>query len=265
MIKAIVSDLDGTLLNADHTVGEYTQRVLKELTQQGMKLILASGRPWADVEVIRQKLAMEIFLITCNGARVHDRQGHCIFRHDIPQHLVQELLAFGSPAGAKINVYQDDLWWVTEDNPSLLKFHADSGFSYQVTPHEQLPTEHIAKVFWIGDNAALKALEKQLNEHFGDALSIAFSLPICLEVMAGGVSKAQALDVVLQAKGLEFEQVIGFGDGLNDRLMLSAVGQAAIMANGADELKQALPDLPVIGSNTEEAVAQHLEQLFLSP
>ncbi|GAA5218293.1 Cof-type HAD-IIB family hydrolase [Corallincola platygyrae] len=264
MIKAIVSDLDGTLLNDQHTVGSYTQHVIDTLTQtRDMKLILASGRPWADVEMIRQKLAMEMFLITSNGARVYDRQGQCIFRHDIPSHLVQALLDEPTSDQARINIYQDNDWWVTEANPEILKFHKDSGFKYQITDHDKLPTEHVAKLFWLGEHEELLDIERRLKEKHGDALSIAFSLPICLEVMAGGVSKGEALRVVLEAKGLNTDQVIAFGDGLNDQHMLEVAGHGAIMENGSPELKRRLPGLPVIGKNSDEAVARYLESHFL--
>ncbi|TAA45901.1 Cof-type HAD-IIB family hydrolase [Corallincola spongiicola] len=265
MIKAIVSDLDGTLLNDHHTVGDYTQRVLNALTKEkGMKLILASGRHWADVEMIRQKLNVEIFLITSNGSRVHNREGQCIFRHDIPAPLVESLLQEQFSDNIKINIYQDDNWWVTRPHPEILEFHKDSGFKYQIVAHEKLPTSNVAKLFWLGEHEELLALESRLKATHGDALSIAFSLPICLEVMAGGVSKGEALKVVMDAKGLTSDQVVAFGDGLNDQQLLEVAGHGAIMANGSDELKRRLPGLPVIGSHVDEAVAHYLSEHFLS-
>jgi hypothetical protein len=45
--------------------------------------------------------------------------------------------------------------------------------------------------------------------------------------------------------------------------MLTQVGTGVIMANADQRLKRSLPGLEVIGSNADESVARHLEQLFL--
>ena len=41
--KAVVSDLDGTLLNTNHVIGEFTIDVLNKLEQKGVDIILATG------------------------------------------------------------------------------------------------------------------------------------------------------------------------------------------------------------------------------
>ena len=42
--KAVVSDLDGTLLNANHVIGDFTIEILNKLEQKGVDIILATGR-----------------------------------------------------------------------------------------------------------------------------------------------------------------------------------------------------------------------------
>ncbi|HBA97003.1 MAG TPA: Cof-type HAD-IIB family hydrolase, partial [Lachnospiraceae bacterium] len=44
-IKIIVMDMDGTLLNSDKIVSNYTKQLLKKLNSEGYKLGIASGRP----------------------------------------------------------------------------------------------------------------------------------------------------------------------------------------------------------------------------
>ena len=45
MIQAILLDLDGTLLNDEKIITEQTKRTLLALQEQGVKVVLASGRP----------------------------------------------------------------------------------------------------------------------------------------------------------------------------------------------------------------------------
>ena len=47
--KAVVSDLDGTLLNTNHVIGDFTIEILNKLEQKGVDIILATGRNHTDV------------------------------------------------------------------------------------------------------------------------------------------------------------------------------------------------------------------------
>ena len=71
--KAVVSDLDGTLLNANHVIGDFTIEILNKLEQKGVDIILATGRNHTDVSSILGKIGAEhAVMITSNGARVRD-------------------------------------------------------------------------------------------------------------------------------------------------------------------------------------------------
>ena len=76
--KAVVSDLDGTLLNANHVIGDFTIEILNKL--KGVDIILATGRNHTDVASILGKIGAEhAVMITSNGARVRDLKGNLIY------------------------------------------------------------------------------------------------------------------------------------------------------------------------------------------
>lgn len=95
----------------------------------------------------------------------------------------------------------------------------------------------------------------------GDVMTT-FSLPSTLEVMVAGVSKGAALERVCARRRFDLSEVIAFGDGLNDLEMLRAAGEGVLMANADARLKRELSDCRVIDSNSNEAVARHLEEIF---
>ncbi len=82
--------------------------------------------------------------------------------------------------------------------------------------------------------------------------------------MAAGVSKGRALEQVAKLKGFDLDDCIAFGDGMNDVEMLSVVKKGLVMADAHPKVKAALPNLEVIGSNTDDAVAHYLEQHLLN-
>ena len=264
MIHLIVTDLDGTLLTPDHQLLPFTIATLRAVAASGRQLVIASGRPWRDVSHFRNELQLPMMLITSNGARVHDQSGHLLFRHDLPPALVSELLALKTPPEFHLNLYVDDEWLVVDDYPELLDFYTASGFGYRRMTREQLPRSGVSKLFWVGPPAQLNQWQQQLELHFGNSIHAVFSNRDCLEVMAAGVSKGEALQVVLDSHGLEASQVMAFGDGLNDLEMLRAAGHPRLMANADPRLVAQLATAEQIGHCRDQAVATYLQQWLVT-
>ncbi|WP_108652508.1 Cof-type HAD-IIB family hydrolase [Dongshaea marina] len=264
MYKVVVSDLDGTLFNQAHQISPYTRQVIHQLLDQGYKFILATGRHHQDVQKIRSQLGIDCFLITSNGAMVHDKQDNLIHTQSIEPKLVAKLLEIERPTGVHANIYRGDEWFVEQESPDLLEFHPDSAFSYQLCDFRSLDKEGTTKLFFSGSHEELLALEKVFEAQLGDKLHIAFSLPTCLEVMAKGVNKGSALEAVLKVKGFKAEQSVAFGDGMNDYEMLKTAGLGVVMSNAHDRLKQQLPEHPRAGSNDDDGVAHFLNELLFN-
>ena len=72
MYPVVVSDLDGTLLNKQHQLSPRTKEVITQLSERGVKFVFATGRHFLDVEQIRAQLGIDMYLITSNGAMVHN-------------------------------------------------------------------------------------------------------------------------------------------------------------------------------------------------
>ena len=264
MYKVIVSDLDGTLLTPAHIVSEQTKQTIHKLLGQDKKFIIATGRHNVDVEAIRKTINADIYLITSNGARVHDKNGQLIYSKNIAIDTAQMISEISLPDCIQANVFRNDDWLVNKANADILSFSHDSGFMYQVVDLVTTDKEGIAKFFFCGPHDELVELAAQIRSQFGAELNIAFSLPECLEVMNIEVNKAAALSEVLKVKGFALSEAVAFGDGMNDLEMLQAVGKGLVMGNASAMLRAALPDFEVIASSADDGVARYIEQHLLS-
>ena len=262
MYKLIVCDLDGTLLTPEHRLGDYSRTVLTRLREQGVEVMLASGRHFQDISALSDQLGGSGGLISSNGAAIHDRRAQPVLFARIEPECVRYLTGDASFQGVHVNVFRSEDWLVERPEPALLRYHQDSGFRYRVTDFGTMAPDDVIKVFFFGEPAELKRLEGLILKRYGDRLSTTFSLPVTLEVMARGVSKGAALTRVAEYLGIALSEVIAFGDGMNDLEMLRLAGTGILMSNADPRLKEALPDLEQIGSNREESVARHLESLF---
>ncbi|MCD9522155.1 Cof-type HAD-IIB family hydrolase [Photobacterium carnosum] len=266
MYQIVASDLDGTLLNPEHKIAPFTRDVLQRLAQQKINFVFATGRHHIDVAEIREKLAIPAYMITSNGARVHNSEGELVFQQDLSADVIRGVIGLAKDDPAlHIHMYCGDQWLLNHDNEQLKEFH--DSFSYHLYDANNPPVENVAKVFLTRDDEDHEALvkwEQCFNTHFGDKANVAFSTPWCLEVMDAGVSKGHALKAVAEALGYQLADCIAFGDGMNDAEMLAMAGKGLVMSTSHEKVKQALPNNEVIGSNADEAVAHYLEQHLLT-
>ncbi|MEZ8196646.1 Cof-type HAD-IIB family hydrolase [Vibrio cortegadensis] len=267
MIKLVASDLDGTLLAPNHQLSDFTKQTLRELHQKGFTFIFATGRHHVDVAGIREQTGIPAYMITSNGARVHDKNDQLMYSQNVPQDLIQPVVdIMKQDPHLMIHIYQDDNWLLNQEDEYMKNFHEDSRFTYTLFDKDNAPTDGIAKVFLTHpekDHEYLVKFEEELNASFGDKLNIAFSTPWCLEVMAAEVSKGEALKVVAKSLGKTLENCIAFGDGMNDVEMLSMAGKGLVMATSHEKVMKALPSNQVIGSHADDAVAHYLrDNLF---
>lgn len=263
--RAIISDLDGTLLNADHKIGDFTINTLEKLSEKGVDIFFATGRNYPDVSNIISKVSIKnAMLVTSNGARANNLMGQKLISHYLPEEIAFELMNIKfDESNVCVNSYQGDDWFINKDIPELKKFHQASGFSYQVVDFSHHHGKQTEKVFFIGKTAeSLIPIENYIKETYGGRVYMTYSALLCLEVMAKGVCKANSLEELVKLRGYTLKDCIAFGDGMNDVEMLSLAGKGCLMENADPRLKSALPNNEVIGKNSDEAVARYLRAMF---
>lgn len=265
MYQVVASDLDGTLLSPDHTLSPYAKETLKLLAERGIHAVFATGRHHVDVGQIRDKLGIKAWMITSNGARVHDSDDQLVFTRNLDRDIAAGLFALTCDTPDIVtNIYRDDGWFMNRHRPDEMRFFKEAVFHYSLFEPGLPQAEGISKVFFTcGSHETLLLLEQAINARWGDRVNASFSTLTCLEIMAGGVSKGHALATVADALGYSLQDCIAFGDGMNDAEMLAMAGKGCIMATAHQRLKDRHPQLEVIGSSADNAVPRYLRKLFL--
>lgn len=266
MYHVVASDLDGTLLSPDHLLTPYAKETLKLLTAKGVHFVFATGRHHVDVSQIRDNLGIKAYMITSNGARIHDTDGNLLFTHDLDSDIAQSLVEVEqTDSDIVTNVYRGDEWFMNRHRPEDMEYFKEAIFNYSLFKPGSLNADGVSKVFFTCDHhEKLLPLEHAILDRWGDRVNVSFSTLTCLEVMAGGVSKGHALEFVAKIMGYKLSECIAFGDGMNDAEMLSMAGKGCIMGNAHQRLKDLLPELEVVGTNRDDAVPHYLRRLFLT-
>lgn len=262
--KAIVCDLDGTLLNENHEISQITKDTIKKVKELGIKFFIATGRHHLDAFEFKKQLGLNSYLISSNGAKIHDENNKEIYEKTIPADIVKILLDLKVPDGMTRHIYTTNHWYVEEEQEEYKVFHKESGFLYTVEDFEKLKNKEAVKIFFISKNQQdILDFENQVFDILGDRVSITLSSPECLEIMVKDVSKGEAIKHIMANLDIKLEEVMAFGDGLNDYEMLKSVGKGLLMGNCSERLKEKLPQNEIIKKNSENGVAIYLENQFL--
>mgnify|MGYP003610220949 CR=1 FL=1 len=262
-IKVVISDLDGTLLNSDHTISAYTKSVFQELHKQNFLIIVATGRHHLDAMAIVNNLGFPVYLVTSNGARIHSPQKELLYSFDMNGESVKSVLALEIDPEITTVLFRETVWQTSKTNNKLNAFQKDLVYPPQVVNFADLDDFNAIKIFFTHeDHQKLVDLKDRILETHSDDFHHAFSLPICLEFMDKSVDKSAAIAKILEKEGYSFKEAISFGDGFNDEKMLNAAGIGLIMSNAPENLKSKLPHLEVISSNNEDGVAKYLTEIL---
>lgn len=149
MYHIVASDMDGTLLSPAHTLTPFARETLRLLTQKGVHFVFATGRHHIDIAQVRDSLGIKAFMITSNGARVHDPLGESIFSHNVDPDIARDLFSIvHDDPQILTNVYRNDDWFMNREDPAQRAFFQESVFHYHVFEPAMLPTDGICKVYY---------------------------------------------------------------------------------------------------------------------
>ncbi|HBY4813785.1 TPA: Cof-type HAD-IIB family hydrolase [Klebsiella pneumoniae] len=229
-----------------------------------MNFIFATGHHHIDVAQIHNRLGFSSYLITSNGGWFHNTDGELIMSTSMKMEIARDLynIVQGIPE-ILTNICLDDDCYVNHESPEQAQFFQGSIFSYKLYHPATLTTSSVSKICFTCDKYEIPVtLKDKINQRWGTKVNVTFSLTTVLEFMDGQVSKGDALKNILKLIGGDLNECIAFGDGMNDYQMLTLSGKGCIMKNAHYKQKEALPDMEVIGSNAEEAVAHYIYELF---
>lgn len=271
-----ITDLDGTLLDADGNLSARSASIITDLSREGALISVATARTPATVVNILADAYTTADLVVMTGAGLWNRPGRRFDHLDLlpPDDVRMMIPRIGqagihpfcytlAPDGAHIDVFHA----ARELTPAEARF-------VELRAHLELKTFHLAQtcpealadrvilLFAMGPYDAIAAVADDLRSrsdcyisYYKDTYAPDLWL---LEIFAPGVSKAAGIERLRRRLGAD--TVIAFGDNLNDIPMLRAADIAVAVDNALPEVKAVAHH--VIGPNTDDAVALFIERHY---
>ncbi|WP_410902271.1 Cof-type HAD-IIB family hydrolase [Priestia filamentosa] len=226
--KIVFLDIDGTILTADHTIPESTKRAVQELKENGIEVVIATGRGNFEAKHIADELEIES-LITYNGSYV-SYKGKNLFANAIPMSKVNKLIEIAKAKGNAVSCSGTNEKYYTDINYPMVQ-EALNTFEFKgIQNIESL--EDIGEIYQM----IVYCFTKEELDSYKGAVSGLKLAPWnttlnCADVMLEEGSKAEGIKLMLEYLNIDKSEAVAFGDGLNDIEMLTYVGTGVAMGN----------------------------------
>ena len=125
---------------------------------------------------------------------------------------------------------------------------------------EQYVNYPVAKFLIAGEHEKLIPIQQELQKRHGDVIDAFCSADYFLEIVPKNVAKDRSLAALLEKLGLQREELIACGDGMNDISMIEYAGLGAAMENAYPPVKEKA-DI-IAPSNDEDGVAEIIAKYF---
>ena len=261
-IRAIAFDLDDTLLRSDLTVSDYTVDVLHRAAEQGIIILPASGRTRDSMFPTVERIGCASAFISCNGADVWTPERDLLMQELLPVELAHEVARFAQDRGVYCQTYSPDRFYYSIENEYAISYAKSSSLEGEyvgdLTAYIRKP---VTKLLMMDTQERIAALYAEARALFAGRASLTCSKPYFLECNPLRATKGNALRWCGEHFGFRMEDLLTFGDSLNDVSMLEAAGTGIAMGNARDDVKAM--GFPVCPTNNEDGVARYIDQHIL--
>lgn len=266
-VNMLAMDLDDTLLRQDLSISDRTVSTLRRAADRGILIMLASGRSPEAMSEYARRIGIDrekSYLICNNGSQVITSDtGETVFEHFLPADIAIEAFRLCIDAGLSCHIYEHQHIFVSKETEWSDRDFQLSGLAPVIPDdYEALIRKGTYKLVIPGDPDYLVPVEAELKVVFAGRATIFVSKPYFLEILPADTGKGEALRELAGRLGVDRQNVMAFGDSMNDESMIRWAGQSVAMRNGRSEiiaLARHITDLP----NEEDGIADFIEKHVL--
>lgn len=290
MYKLIAIDLDGTLLNSNGIVSSETKKILQEIINKGIKIVLTSGRMIDSIKSIAEEIGGQKYLIAGNGSIVYDIENEQIlYKNFLHKEKVLDIIKICEENSIYYNIYTENELLTTALKYNVLYYHKenankeekhrtkinliDNMYEYvkkssredylkiTICDEDKMIFNSIIKII-----KQIKGIDALDVEHLSrknitkgtETVELNYSYT---EVSAQNVDKWKAIEYILEKESIAKEEVIAIGDNINDKKMIENAGLGIAMKESSPNIIQ-IADVVTEENNNADGVAKALQKII---
>lgn len=287
MIKLLVSDLDGTLLNSKQELSSFNAKAIWQAQEKGVEFMVASGRSYELIIPFLEKYNLQCGCILLNGAEVRNKSGEIVSTINIDNKNVARLHSmlvqwgyvpfyttsrgvfydadkgsFEHAIGQRhICLTQNKKMRETEAiREGLKSTYAKNAHRIENVEEWLVYEKEIRKiVVFDTDTEKNKNTINELTKMFNDLVFVS-SFSENIEVNSILAQKGEGLKKAIEVMNIKQDEVAVFGDAANDMSMFRLFKNSYAVDNATPELKQCAKE--IIDTNENDGVGKKIIQLL---
>jgi HAD-superfamily hydrolase, subfamily IIB len=265
-----ISDLDGTLLNANAELSAYTKDVLNKMIADGLCFSVATARTAASAFKILDGVQWKVPLVLLNGVLIYDALQRRYVQvlplsSQTAATIISTLKALNT-TGLMYQLKNDEqvTYYETLEHKPLRNFIEERQNRYDKVFHKvnfsDVPPEDIIYFTLLDTHGKIQNAYEAFSAIPDICLSIykdIYSSDLWyLEIHNDRATKQNGTLYLRETYG--FEHIIGFGDNLNDLPMFAACDVKVAVENANPEVKAAADY--ICGTNNDDGVVKWIER-----
>ena len=238
-----MTDVDGTLVPEDKIVPPGVIDAIRRAQERGIKICLATGRPWQATQPFVEATGADPPAIIYNGGLVYDfRNNRVLSRTALPQAVARAVLPVlrRFPDTSPLLFLHNQVYAERLTAQTALYAHRDRPLEIQQTPSFQAlldasRDEDPLKMLIVGGPSDLQAMDEALGA-LPMPVNRVFSQQDYLEILPVGNNKGRALPVLAGALGVPIAETVAVGDAHNDLAMIQTAGLGVAVETSPPDL-----------------------------
>lgn len=271
--KLIAIDMDGTVLNSEHEVSEFNKKILNEVKDKNIKVVISTGRIFVSARYYAKLLGISTPIISCNGAYINGpiNNDNIIIENPIEKEDVMYILKTLEENDLKYRFYDAENFYARSYDSITQKYvewnkklKVEDRINIEITesPFEIIERENVQILKFVvmdEDDDKLEKIKKILLDNAN--IDIVTSWEKSFDIMYKGVSKGSALKQLCDKLKIDRNEVIAIGDNENDMSMIEYAGLGIAMGN-AEEIVKNIADY-ITDDNDNDGVAKAIQKFIV--
>ncbi|MCR4591518.1 MAG: HAD family hydrolase [Lachnospiraceae bacterium] len=264
MIKLIVTDMDGCLLDDKGALPPNFKEAYELMRKNNVIFTAASGRAIKGVQRPFGDYAKDMAFISDNGARAFYK-GDFLFSRTLDfsayMPVITELRknkALFSVACGETRAWVEDTGIINKEMEEELSKYYSEWFQCDF---EKIP-ERIVKLAILYFDDIENNIYPDFRKFDNDRICVQVTAYVWMDVYEKGISKGTAIKAMQDELGISPAETIVFGDYLNDISMAECASVSYAPANAHPDVKKVFTE--TIGSNTEYGVTEKIIEILRS-
>ena len=266
-IKAVMCDIDGTLLNSDGIVTPKTIEAIKKLREHGILFGISTGRDVPSVKHLLRKWGIDglvDLMVGSNGGEIYDyADDYYEMNYPLPGSLILEIMKHFEDMDVNFAIHGDGVLYTPKEDEHIKTLSKGDQLPYEVIDfNEFLKHDQLKLLITCAPETMPAVIERSKtfhNEKFKSACLQTTKL--LFEFMDPRISKDFGLRKIMEKRGFTLDNLCSFGDADNDYEMTLHAGVGVVMANGSEKTKS-VADY-ITDDNDHDGIGNFIEKYLL--